>query len=41
MQKLVLFDIDGTLIESTPSNPHATAFLQTIEDLYGLEAELD
>lgn len=41
MQKLVLFDIDGTLVKSIPGNPHATAFLQTIEDLYGLKAELD
>lgn len=41
MNKLTLFDIDGTLIESIPNNPHATAFLEAIENLYGIKTELD
>lgn len=41
MNKLTLFDIDGTLVESIPNNPHAKAFTQTIENLYGIKTQLN
>lgn len=41
MNKLVLFDIDGTLVKSIPDNPHAKAFTQSIDNLYGIKTELD
>lgn len=41
MNKLVLFDIDGTLVKSIPGNPHAQAFIQAIENLHSIQTELN
>jgi len=41
MSKLVLFDIDGTLVKSISGNPHAKAFTQAIENIYNLKTELE
>lgn len=41
MNKVILFDIDGTLVKSIPGNTHALAFVESIKNLYGINVELD
>lgn len=41
MQKLILFDIDGTLVKSIPNNPHSLAFSESVKNLYDIEISLD